>query len=65
MLTFRNMSVDLSLLILLQSPDGVTVASAEGNETVCFWEIFGPPKFKKSRTGSLDNLLSLKESPIR
>lgn len=52
-------------LFFLQSPDGVTVASAEGNETVCFWDIFGPPKFKKSRTGSLDNLLSLKESPIR
>ncbi|KAJ4824261.1 hypothetical protein Tsubulata_031290, partial [Turnera subulata] len=53
------------VLNLCQSPDGLTVVSAGADETLRFWEIFGPPSDEDSRLSKLDKLLSLKASPIR
>ncbi|GAV73404.1 WD40 domain-containing protein, partial [Cephalotus follicularis] len=50
---------------LCQSPDGLTVLSAGADETLRFWDIFGPPCIEKQRVSNLDGLLSLKTSPIR
>ncbi|KDP21935.1 hypothetical protein JCGZ_03073 [Jatropha curcas] len=36
------------VLFLAQSPDGCTVASAAGDETLRFWNIFGTPQVTKS-----------------
>ncbi|KAM7272478.1 hypothetical protein ACFE04_027141 [Oxalis oulophora] len=47
-----------------QSPDGLTVLSAGQDETIRFWDIFGPP-MDKPRVSDLDGLLSLKTSPLR
>ncbi|CAN1787850.1 Cell division cycle 20.1, cofactor of APC complex [Linum perenne] len=51
------------IINLAQSPDGLTVVSAGGDETLRFWEIFGPPC--KEKLSELDSLLSLKTSPLR
>ncbi|KAB2598449.1 hypothetical protein D8674_001369 [Pyrus ussuriensis x Pyrus communis] len=51
------------ILHVSQSPDGLTVVSAGGDETLRFWEIFGPPSIDK--ISPLDGLLSLKTSPLR
>ncbi|XP_059625309.1 cell division cycle 20.2, cofactor of APC complex-like [Cornus florida] len=53
------------VLQLSQSPDGVTVVSAGADETLRFWEVFGPPQPDNSRVSELESLLSLKTSPIR
>ncbi|KAA8533941.1 hypothetical protein F0562_031458 [Nyssa sinensis] len=53
------------VLHISQSPDGVTVVSAGADETLRFWEVFGPPQADNSRVSGLDSLLSLKTSPIR
>ena len=31
----------------MQSPDGCTVASAAGDETLRFWNVFGTPEIAK------------------
>ncbi|KAF3433221.1 hypothetical protein FNV43_RR24323 [Rhamnella rubrinervis] len=53
------------VLHLSQSPDGLTVASAEADETIRFWEVFGPPAAGNSKRSNLDSFLSFKSSPIR
>ncbi|KAH7516885.1 hypothetical protein JRO89_XSUnG0155900 [Xanthoceras sorbifolium] len=50
---------------LSQSPDGLTAVSAGADQTLCFWEVFGPPINEDSNVSYLDGLLSLKLSPIR
>ncbi|CAN4123425.1 unnamed protein product [Withania somnifera] len=53
------------ILHLSQSPDGLTVVSAAADETLMFWEIFGPPQESSANVTDLDNLLSLKTSAVR
>ena len=38
------------LVVILQSPDGLTVASAAADETLCFWNVFGAPEAPKTAT---------------
>ncbi|KAJ4728932.1 cell division cycle 20.2, cofactor of APC complex-like [Melia azedarach] len=52
------------ILELSQSPNGLTVASAGADETLRFWEVFGPPT-RENSVSHLDGLLSLKTSLIR
>ena len=48
----------------MQSPDGITGVSAGADETLRFWEVFGPPTVDNSRISDLDSFLSLKTSPL-
>lgn len=54
----------LNYSYVLQNPDGLTVVSAGADETLRFWNVFGPPVIDNYET-DLDNLLSLKVSPLR
>ncbi|KAF5732262.1 cell division cycle 20.5 cofactor of APC complex-like isoform X1 [Tripterygium wilfordii] len=51
------------VLHLSQSPDGLTTVSAGADETLRFWEIFGPPHAESP--SDLEGHLSLKTFPLR
>ncbi|KZV34904.1 cell division cycle 20.5, cofactor of APC complex-like [Dorcoceras hygrometricum] len=53
------------VLHLSQSPDGLTAVSAGADETLRFWEVFGPAQSTNSDVSYLKSLLSFKTSPMR
>jgi cell division cycle protein 20 (cofactor of APC complex) len=53
-------------LLLLQSPDGYTVASAAADETLRFWQVFGAPDTsKKAKTKEAREAFSKFHTHIR
>ncbi|MBA0790046.1 hypothetical protein Gohar_014716 [Gossypium harknessii] len=53
------------IINLCQSPDGVTVVSAVADETLRFWDVFGPPTTGTSMASDLQGLFSSRNSLIR
>ncbi|KAK6262063.1 hypothetical protein QUC31_007879 [Theobroma cacao] len=53
------------IINLCQSPDGVTAVSAEADETLRFWDVFGPPTAGSLSFTDLQGLLSLRTTLIR
>ncbi|KAK5817645.1 cell division cycle 20.2, cofactor of APC complex-like [Gossypium arboreum] len=53
------------IINLCQSPDGVTVVSAVADETLRFWDVFGPPMTGTSMASNLQGLFSSRNSLIR
>ena len=47
---FKVFPTTLTIVLLLQSPDGYTVASAAADETLKFWQVFGAPDASKKKT---------------
>ena len=41
------------------------MVSAGADETIRFWDVFGPPRVNNLNLSDLDGLLSLKTSPLR
>ncbi|KAL6863734.1 hypothetical protein ACP4OV_016637 [Aristida adscensionis] len=54
MVKFAELDGHMSrVLCLAQSPDGCTVASLSGDETLRFWNVFGTPEASKPAAGTL------------
>ncbi|MBA0848184.1 hypothetical protein Goshw_029437 [Gossypium schwendimanii] len=53
------------IINLCQSPDGVTVVSAVADESLRFWDVFGPPTTGTSMASDLQGLFSSRNSLIR
>lgn len=51
---FKFFLTTLTIVLLLQSPDGYTVASAAADETLKFWQVFGAPDASKKKTKTKD-----------
>jgi len=63
---FKFVLTTLTIDLLLQGPDGYTVASAAADETLRFWQVFGAPDAsKKTKTKDAKGAFNMFHTHIR